>query len=106
VRAGQMDTQVTVQSPTEGFSSAGGVVETWATVRTPWVQRRQTGGNESLRSDRETPEQAVEFWGHYVDWSDITTRHRILLGGVQHNIVRVDLVRAKGSALIVCTVRS
>lgn len=106
MRISQMDIQVTVQALTEGFSSAGGVTKTWADVRSPWVQRRQTSGNESTRSDRETPEQYVEFWGHYVDWIDITTAHRIVLDSVEYDIVRVDLVRARSSALIGCTVRS
>lgn len=104
MRISQMDIQVTVQSLTTTRDSAGGVVKTWANLlEGVWVQRRQTGGSESAAAQREAATQAVEFWGHCADWIDITTRHRLLLGSQIYDIVRVDLNRSKGSALIACT---
>ena len=103
MRIGEMDTLVQIQSKTITRDSAGGVVESWADLRTAWVQRRQLSGAESTQDGRETPSQSVEFWGHFVDWVGIGTAHRITLDGLIHDITRVDLNRAKGSALIGCT---
>ncbi len=104
MKAGQMDTQVVVQALAgQTRNSAGHLVPSYTELRRPWVSRRQTAGTESPRNDRTTTDQVVEFWGHWVDWLDVTTKHRLLLDGLVHNILRIDLARAKGSALIICT---
>ena len=53
VRAGALNSRVTIQSPTATQDAAGQPIPTWAEVATVWANVRHLSGVESIKADAE-----------------------------------------------------
>lgn len=54
VRAGALNSRVTIQSPTATQDAAGQPIPTWADVATVWANVRHLSGTESIKADAES----------------------------------------------------
>lgn len=90
MRAGDLNTRITIESftPGDGWSDPGG----WAEYATLWANVRHLRGSEAIRSDKETTEVQASI---RVRWrSDLDAGMRCLVGGKAYSITAVlpDLV--------------
>lgn len=53
VRAGALNSRVTIQSPTATQDTAGQPIPTWADVTTVWANVRHLNGSESIKAHAE-----------------------------------------------------
>lgn len=53
MRAGTLNSRITIQQLAAGQDSLGQPVQTWSDVATVWANIKQSSGSETIRSDRE-----------------------------------------------------
>lgn len=84
MRAGSMDSQITVQRATTAINDYGAPVETWADLVTLRAQVIQSSTEEFIRGAGASDETVVVFRTWYFD--DVTLADRIVFDGEIHNI--------------------
>lgn len=95
MRAGKMDSVITVQRYTRLVDEGGGSILTWTDIATLRAQIIQATTEEFMRSYGASDETAVIFRTRYFD--DIKTADRIAYNGVNHNIKEIkEIGRARG----------
>jgi SPP1 family predicted phage head-tail adaptor len=95
---GLLDRKLTIQVKTVTRGSAGGVAEAWADLATVWAQLVSTTGREFRASGSLRAETTHAFRIRHR--SDLTTQHRIVYGGVAHDIVQIAEEGRRDSMLI------
>lgn len=92
LNAGELDREVTIQALTDSIGASGFPVETWATLDTVWMARRDMRGYETLRMN--TLAGAVEtVWTlqYRADMDpetvDVAKTRRLLYAGRAYDIV-------------------
>lgn len=107
MRAGRLDRRITIQEQSTSFDDTGGQVMTWTDVATVWAEKVENNGQERFLSEQFIGKTARSF---RIRWSEtvkvVTTKHRVMFDGVDHDIVAVaELGRREGIRLD-CTARS
>ena len=88
MRAGEMDRQVVIQTPTETQDDYGGKTSTWATFATVWASKRPARAAEQMDAVNRVVAQADVVWRlHWLD--DVTYKMRISESGTYHDIVSI-----------------
>lgn len=104
MRAGRMDTLVTVQSSTDSKDSRGGVTKTWSTtVCTGWFDVEPVGGAETLASGQREAMQTYEFRGRYN--ALVKPDHRLVIGSRTFAILAIRPEPRNGEMVIVAEER-
>lgn len=90
VRAGDLDTLITLTTPTVTQDSVGGKVETYSVFNTVWakVQFNPGGRRDATISGGSKVEMRATFTIRYL--SGLTPNYRILLNGKTYEITRID----------------
>lgn len=85
MRAGSLNTRVTVESftPGDGWSNPGG----WQTYATMWANVRHLSGSESIKSDRPVSEVRASIRVRFRQ--DLSASMRVLVGDKAYNITAV-----------------
>jgi SPP1 family predicted phage head-tail adaptor len=66
IRAGQLDTLVTIEEPTEGAADElGETVDTWSTVGKEWAEITTLAGQELYYAAQVNPEATVQVLMYY-----------------------------------------
>ena len=98
MRAGSLNTRVTVESftPGDGWSNPGG----WQTYTTTWANVRHLSGSESIRSDRPVSEVRASIRVRFRQ--DLNASMRVLVGGKTYSVEAVmpDLLGKEHTDLV------
>lgn len=95
-----LDRRITIQELTVTRGAAGGVVESYATVATIWAQKIEQSASEFRSASAVHTSQIRLFRARYR--SDITTKHRVVYGGKNHDILEVTEEGRSDLMIIVC----
>lgn len=99
INPGKLDRRVIIQAKTETQNSFGETIETWATFKTIWAEKKTATGREAFQSGREVTGSLAVFTGHYL--AGVTTEHRILEGSTVWDILSVNEIgRKEGLELV------
>ncbi|CAN5480463.1 hypothetical protein BH10PSE7_BH10PSE7_15460 [soil metagenome] len=107
MRAGELDRRVDVQERTVTQGDVGENVESWSTVRTQWMGKRDVRAAERLKGNGElAAEIDTVFKARYLPGRDIAPdTHRLLYGGRVYQIHGVTEL-GRGEAIeITCQAR-
>lgn len=95
MRAGKMDSLITIQRYTRIVDEGGGSILTWTDLATLRAQIIQATTEEFIRGMGASDETAVIFRTRYFD--DVQTKDRIVYDGVNHNIKEIkEIGRGRG----------
>jgi SPP1 family predicted phage head-tail adaptor len=95
MRAGKMDSVITIQRYSRVVDEGGGSVLTWTDLVTLRAQIIQATTEEFMRNSGARDETVVIFRTRYFD--DVKTADRIVYDGVNHNIKEVkEIGRGRG----------
>lgn len=95
MRAGKMDSVITVQRFTSVVDEGGGSVQTWTDLVTLRAQIIQASTEEYMRTYGASDETAVIFRTRY--FPDVLTKDRVVYDGVNHNIKELkEIGRGRG----------
>lgn len=104
MRAGELDTLVTIKASTDGVDSEGGVTKTWdTTVGTGWFRVRPVGGTERPASGQVEAMGEYEFLGRYT--SAVRPDMQLVVGARTFAIRSVQPIPRDGSMLVYATER-
>ena len=84
VRAGALNSRVTIQSPTATQDAAGQPIPTWADVATVWANVRHLSGTESIKADAES--STVKASIRIRKRPDIDASMRVVLGTTNYQV--------------------
>ena len=87
MRAGKLNSRVTVQQLVTGQDAVGQPVQTWATFATLWANVRHNSGAESIKSDADMSSVRASIRVRYN--TTITAAMRVLVGGTVYHIKAV-----------------
>lgn len=87
MKAGQLNSRVTIQQLTAGQDAIGQPVQTWSTLATVWANIKQPSGMESIRADRETSVLRASI--RIRRRTDVTAAMRVVLGATVYQIQAV-----------------
>lgn len=90
VRAGDLDTLITITTPIVTQDSYGGKIETYSTLTTAWakVQFNAGGRREATISGGSKLENQIKFTIRYL--SSLQPNHRIVLNSKTYEILAID----------------
>lgn len=99
---GKFRTRVTIDVATQQKGQAGGFVAVWTPVAGMWCQVRHHSGTERAATKAAGGKVAIQST-EFVSWwrPDITTQHRINLGGVHYDIKHINNVDEESQFMIV-----
>jgi SPP1 family predicted phage head-tail adaptor len=107
MRAGRLDRRITIQGKVVTQDEFGGEVVTWSDVATVWAEKIENRGQERFSAQQFVGKSAKTF---KIRWSAtvavVTTEHRVVFDGRQHDIHDVREVGRREGIEIDCTVRS
>jgi len=105
IRAGELDTLVTVKASVDGKDAEGGVTKTWSTtIGTGWFQMVPAGGSEVLASGQREAMQVYEFRGRYN--AAVLPTHRLMVGSRTFGIIAIRPIPRAGEMVIVAEERA
>ncbi len=84
MRAGRLNTRITIEQPSESRSATGAVVTTWSTLATVWAEVVPLRGREFYAAQAVQAETDVKYRIRWRD--DVTPKMRINASGVLHDI--------------------
>lgn len=87
MRAGLLNSRVTIQQLAAGQDALGQPVQTWSDVATVWANIRHSSGVENIKSDAEMSVVRASIRIRYK--TGITTGMRAVSGGVSYDIMSV-----------------
>jgi SPP1 family predicted phage head-tail adaptor len=93
MRAGKMDSIITIQRYSRVVDEGGGSVLTWTDLVTVRAQIIQATTEEFMKSYGASDETAVIFRTRYVD--GLKTADRVVWNGVNHNIKELKEIRRR-----------
>lgn len=107
IAAGPLDRRITIQRQDVSQSESGAEVVRWVDVATVYAKKKETAGYERFASAQFVGRAAKQF---LIRWSSevagITTKHRVIFDGREHDIVDVREVGRREGIELDCTVRS
>ena len=87
MKAGQMNRQITIQSPSQTIDAYGGPVFSWSDVATVWAKVHPLRGRELIAAQAAQNETTVKFYIRYRP--GITSAKRVLYDGKIYDIIAV-----------------
>lgn len=87
MRAGRLNTKITIESKTETIDSVGDPVNTWATYAEAWAEVRTQSGKEFIRARELHSELTHVLTLRWI--SGVTTDMRVNNNGAYYNILSV-----------------
>lgn len=87
MRAGILNTRVTIQQLAGGVDALGQPLQTWSDLATLWANVRHSSGVESIKADALTTVVRASIRIRYR--TDITAGMRVIASGYTYNIVTV-----------------
>ncbi len=100
MRAGRLDTTITIQRASTTLDAAGTPSMTWATITSPRAQVIQASTEEFIRGAGATDEAIIIFRTRYLP--DIKLSDRVDHGGRIHNIKELKPIGRKRGLDIRC----
>lgn len=82
-----LQTQINVYRATKAEDAMGGRSESWLLLESPWAEVTASGGSESAFVDTRIARHSHKA---VVRYTDITTRDKVQLNGIDYNIVSVE----------------
>jgi SPP1 family predicted phage head-tail adaptor len=104
MRAGRLEHQITIETPTEQQNELGEVITEWITYVTAWAQREDLTGRELFQALQHTSEVTTRFRIRYVP--GISAKMRIISGGREFDIKSVADETGKRRELTMLAKRS
>jgi head-tail adaptor len=88
---GERDRLVTIQTLTSSIGSSGFPVESWATLRTAWMMKRDARGDERFVKDQTTAQQVTVWEAPYMadmdpELVDVRKERRLVYQGRAYDI--------------------
>lgn len=84
MKAGRLNRRITIQEPTETQDDYGEAIQSWATYRTVWAEKRDLPGNEAFDADQIVAEAVTDWRIRHL--SGLTRKMRISYGGDIYDI--------------------
>lgn len=105
MKAGLLDTKISLAAPGTAKNNYGEVVPDWVTYATVWARRVDKGSpKEGLEANQMYSQQVVEWYIHYSSEVDsIKAHHRVYLGAVAYEVVGVQLIGRREGLKITTT---
>jgi SPP1 family predicted phage head-tail adaptor len=87
---GSLNRRAILQRATVTFDNFGGEVETWGTLASVWIHRRDASAGESYKAQEVGGQLSIRFTIRYSsDVADLNPRDRVLYAGGVYNITGV-----------------
>lgn len=99
---GKLDRRITIQAPTFTRDALGGANTTYSDYRTVWAQKQDVGGTEVASGEALRSSATTIFTVYFIN--ELTTAHRILYGGIAHNILAIRELGRREYQEITCQV--
>lgn len=100
---GPMDRILTIQQKTVTADGQGAAVESWATLKSIWAERRELKLKERLQAEQVNLKITCSYFSQYN--SDITEKMRAIEGSQTFEIIGVrEIGRKQGTELICATI--
>ena len=101
-RPGKLDQRVTFQAKGDTPDGIGGIVRSWSDVpstATVWANVKAMGGTEAMQADQQQPTTRYLFTVR--NRSDLSEADRIVWGGANFNIRRIEREGGRKMYLII-----
>jgi SPP1 family predicted phage head-tail adaptor len=104
--SGDMNRRVTLQRATVTFDDFGSEVETWGTLASVWVNRKDVSAAESFRAQEVGAELSTRFRIRYsTNVADLNPRDRLIYNGLVYQITGVRESKRNRWLEVDCVVR-
>ena len=104
MRAGRLDTRITIEQPSESQDAYGEVDQTWSTLATVWAEVYPMSGSESFKGQQVFAEDVLVFRIRHR--SDVTRKMRIDHGGTKYDIEVIAEPRGTRSEVLEITAKA
>jgi SPP1 family predicted phage head-tail adaptor len=85
---GDLDTKITIQTPTHTPSDLGEQEPSWATVATEWASKKHLRGQEYEQAQQIASETETKFTIWYSsNTSGITAKDKVVEGSIEYDIL-------------------
>lgn len=102
--AGRLDRRVVIQRATVTQGSTGQPVETWATWKVVFMEKRDVRADERFRADQELATETTVFMAQYLD--GLRTDDRLVCEGKTYDILGLaEMGRRSGYEITATAVR-
>lgn len=101
MKPGNLDRRIDIQALTETRGAAGGIVATWATLKTVWAEKLPSSGNEFRAAQSRHAETSQVFRIRYYSGLSETT-HRISYSDRVYDILHIAEEGRREGMLISC----
>lgn len=107
MRTGRLDRRIELQSPTVAQNTYGEPITTWATIATVWAEMIENRGQERFTENQYLSQADKVFRVRWSDYSvQMTTKHRVVHDGRNHDVVHVQEIGRREGIEIYCYARS
>lgn len=102
--SGRLDTPITIQALTTATDSMGATTESWATASgaPTFAQYIPLKGDEVIEMGKITSNTVFKL--RIRRWADLTSKHRVQVGGDNAKIISIEDGRRKGYMILWCEV--
>jgi SPP1 family predicted phage head-tail adaptor len=98
---GKLDRQIVIQRNTPTRDSEGGLVDSWANLRTIWASKEDRGGGKSFRAGAYRPETDTVFTIYYTE--NLTEQDRIVYRSKNYSILSIGEIGRKEGLIVQTT---
>ena len=98
IRAGTLRHRVTIQEPTHGQDSQGGLTETWASVGDVYASIETLTGRELMWSRQSNSLATMQI--RIREYDGLTERHRLKFGTRTFGIESINRVDERGAEMV------